>query len=127
MAKRRARDSKKEVRWRKIVGAQRRSGQTVRQYCREKDLAESAFWFWKRELARRDAEKPTLYPGVRHLKRRKGRQRSLPSLVPVTIGPALSATAPVEVLLPQGVNVRVSSSCDEAMLRMVLSVLESGA
>jgi hypothetical protein len=45
MAKKKARDLKKEARWRKIVAAQRRSGQTVRQYCQENLLAESAFWF----------------------------------------------------------------------------------
>lgn len=64
MAKR-GRDLKKESRWRKPVLAQQRSGQTVRQYCRENGLTESAFWFWKRELARRAGEKPTRRPGDR--------------------------------------------------------------
>ena len=45
----------------------------------------------------------------------------------MTIGPAVSTTAPIEVLLSQGVSVRVSAGCDEAMLSMVLSVLESSA
>jgi hypothetical protein len=126
---RRTRDPKKEASWRKLTSGQQHSGQTVREYCRANALAESSFWFWKRELARRDAEKPSRRPGGQSLKHHKGRQRTprLPALVPVTIGPAVSTTAPIEVLLSRGVSVRVSAGCDEAMLSMVLSVLESGA
>ena len=126
---RRTRDPKKEASWRKLTSGQQHSGQTVREYCQANALAESSFWFWKRELARRDAEQPSRRPGGASLKRRQGRQRTprLPALVPVTIGPARNTTAPIEVLLSQGVSVRVASSCDEALLRLVLSVLESGA
>jgi transposase len=123
MAKR-VRDLKKEAGWRKLVSAQQRSGQTVRQYCQENGLAESAFWFWKRELARRDAEKPARHPGGRSSARRNQPARRLPSLVPVTIGPALPHAASVEVLLARGVSVRVGAGCDEATLRMVLAALE---
>jgi hypothetical protein len=124
MARRRARDLQKEARWRKVVATQRRSGHSVRQYCQENDLPESAFWFWKRELARRDAEKPALRAGGQSSSRRTGRQRSpLPSLVPVTIGAALST--PLEISFAHGVNVRVGSGCDEALLQVVLRALES--
>jgi len=124
MAKKKARDLKKEARWRKIVAAQRRSGQTVRQYCQENALAESAFWFWKRELARRDAEEPTRHPGGGSSTRFNGPARHLPSLVPVMIGPAVGTIAPIEVLLSHGASVRVAAGCDEATLRMVLAALE---
>lgn len=126
---RRTRDPKKEASWRKLTAAQRHSGQTVREYCQANGLAESSFWFWKRELARRDAERPGRRPVGARPERRQGRERTprVPALIPVTIGPAMHTTAPLEVLLSQGVSVRVASSCDEALLRMVLSVLESGA
>jgi len=123
MAKRRARDPKKEARWRRLVSAQQRSGQTVRQYCQANALTESAFWFWKRELARRDAEKPAQRPGGPSSVHRHEPARRLPSLVPVTIGRAITHAAPVEVLLPHGVCVRVAAGCDEATLRTVLSAL----
>jgi hypothetical protein len=125
MAKNKARDLKKESRWRKLVSAQQRSGQTVRHYCQEKGLTESAFWFWKRELARRDAEEPTRHPGGQSSQRRNGRARPVPSLVPVTIGPALPHATSIEVLLPHGASVRVAAGCDEATLRMVLAALGS--
>jgi hypothetical protein len=124
MTKRRARDLKKEARWRKLVSAQQRSGLTVRQYCQENALAESAFWFWKRELARRDAEKPARRPGGRSSAQRNEPARRLPSLVPVTIGPAVGTIAPIEVFLSHGASVRVAAGCDEATLRMVLAALE---
>lgn len=127
MARRRARDLKREARWRKVVATQRRSGHSVRQYCQESGLPESSFWFWKRELARRDGEKPTRPSGRQGSNRRQGGQRSprKPSLVPVTIGAALGAMAPIEISFAHGVNVRVASDCEEALLRIVLSALES--
>lgn len=124
MAQRRACDLKKEFRWRKLASAQQRSGQTVRQYCQENALAESAFWFWKRALARRDAEKSVTLSGGQSSARPKEPLRRPPSLVPVTIGPALPHGAAIEVLLPHGASVRVSAGCDEATLRIVLSALE---
>jgi hypothetical protein len=48
----------------------------------------------------------------------------MPSLLPVTIGPALGGLAPIEVSLPRGMSVRVAAGCDEALLRMVLLALE---
>jgi len=146
MAKRRTRDLKKEARWRKVVAQQQRSGLSVRQYCQEHSLTESAFWFWKRELARRDAEQrlttsqtrlttASLLPGPRRgPARRESSQGRRPrergpalGLVPISIGPALGAMATIEVVLSGGVSVRVMAGCDEATLRMVLwAVSNSG-
>lgn len=53
----------------------------------------------------------------------------MPALVPVRIGRvpggmAPIEMAPIEISLAPGVNVRVGSGCEEALLRMVLSALE---
>jgi hypothetical protein len=48
-------------------------------------------------------------------------------LVPVTIGPAVSTAAPIEVLFSGGTRLRVAAGCDEAMLRMVLAALEKAS
>jgi len=127
MAQGKQRDLRLEARWRKRLARHERSGVTAREFCRRQALAESAFWFWKRELARRDAEKPARHPGGRSAARRNQPALRLPSLVPVTIGPALPHAAPVEVFLPHGVRVRVAAGCDEAMLRMVLLALEKAS
>ncbi len=50
------RDAAKERRWREAVKRFVRSGLGVRAFCRREKLTESAFYFWRRELDRRDAE-----------------------------------------------------------------------
>ena len=46
-------DPEKERYWREVVHRQPLSGQSVREYCRETGVKESAFYWWRRELARR--------------------------------------------------------------------------
>ncbi len=43
----------KERRWQEVVRGQPRSGQSVREYCRDVGVKESAFYWWRKELARR--------------------------------------------------------------------------
>lgn len=117
-AKGKRRDAGREARWRKLVAAQSHSGRNVRAYCREHGLVESAFWFWKRELARRDAEE-----AKGRNSKPKGASRR-PAFVPVSLASATSV-APLEVVLTGGVSVRVAAGCEEGTLRMVLEVLES--
>ena len=128
MRKRKSRDLAKESRWRKHVAEQRRSGETVRQYCQQNALSESSFWFWKRELARRAREKGAgLKDG--HIKRRSSdgsqprRDRAVSSLIPVKIDSAWSL--PIEISLPGGTTVRVAAGCDVSTLRTVLAALET--
>ena len=119
------RDLQLEAQWRKALSRQQRSGVTAREFCRREGVKESAFHFWKRELTRRDAESPARHVGNRSSIGRRERAARLPSLVPVMIGPAnLQHTAAIEVVLSQGVSVRVAAGCDEAMLRMVIAALE---
>ena len=47
-----ARNLRKEREWRERVRRQERSGESVRAFCRREDLQESAFYAWRRELAR---------------------------------------------------------------------------
>jgi len=51
----RRRDAGKERHWREVIRAQGVSGRSVRAYCRGAGVKESAFYWWRRELARRDA------------------------------------------------------------------------
>ena len=46
-------DPEKEQYWRGLVQGRGRSGQSVREYCRRAGVKESAFYWWRRELARR--------------------------------------------------------------------------
>jgi transposase-like protein len=44
----------KETFWRQAVGECQSSGQSVREFCRQRELKESLFYAWRRELSRRD-------------------------------------------------------------------------
>ena len=56
MAERRARDLKKEASWRRLIRRQARSGLTIRAWCLDQRVNEATLYWWRRELARRDAE-----------------------------------------------------------------------
>jgi transposase-like protein len=43
----------KQRHWEEVVRRWREGGQSVRAFCRDEGLRESAFYFWRRELARR--------------------------------------------------------------------------
>ena len=55
MAKRGMRDLDKESEWRRSIAAQAESGKSVRLWCGLHDVKENSFYWWRRELARRDA------------------------------------------------------------------------
>ena len=50
------RDLKRELIWRRHLEQQRSSGVTVRAYCLANTLRETSFFYWKKEIARRDRE-----------------------------------------------------------------------
>lgn len=51
------RDLEKEAAWRRRLREQGKSGQSVRAWCRRHGVRETAFYWWRKELARRDAER----------------------------------------------------------------------
>jgi len=53
---RRRRSLEREARWRHVFRRHDSSGLSVRAFCRREKLHESAFYFWRRAVAERDAE-----------------------------------------------------------------------
>jgi hypothetical protein len=56
-SKRWSRSAEKEASWRGHVSRQAVGGVSIRAYCREYGLSEPAFYAWRREIAKRDAER----------------------------------------------------------------------
>jgi transposase len=113
MAKGARRDRQREVEWRHIVREQARSGLSIREFCTKSKLAESAFYFWRRELARRQAEQE---------QRRERPHAFLPVRVaedPLPVGPGR-----IEIVLSSGRRVHVTAPVDRQVLADVLAVLE---
>ena len=122
-AGRRRRDPAKEAFWREAVSRQRHSGLGVRAFCAGEGLEATAFYFWRREIGRRDGR--TGRHGIRdHSKRPR-----VPAFVelrppPATSPAPLTAEAPVEVRLRHDRRVLIRAGCDTALLQQVLAVLE---
>ena len=73
MAKKGERDPKRERFWRAALRRQQTSGLTAKEFCRREQLAETAYYYWRRELARRDQE-----PGARAEREKRVRAPAVP-------------------------------------------------
>ena len=104
MAKGNPRDPKRERRWRRHLERQAASGLSIRDYCAKHGLHEAAFYFWRREIAQRDAEAP--------------------AFVPVTLAAAAAAEPPIDIRLANGQRLRVRPGCDTTLLAAVIAALE---
>ena len=119
-AGRRRRDPAKEAFWREAVPRQRQSGLGVRAFCDREGLKATAFYFWKREIGRRDAGRL-----------RTGRVVRKPGPAFVELLPAAPVPEParqsevaIELLLSHGRRVLVRGGCDVALLGRVVAALE---
>jgi len=117
MAKCVKRDRQRELQWRRWVREHQRSGLSVRVFYRQRKLAESAFYFWRRELQRRQAEQE---------QRPRGDSPDAPAFVPVRVEPpSVPATrSHMEIVLSSGRRVHMVGPVDRAALADVLAVLE---
>ena len=127
--------------WQGAVRQWRRSGQPVRDYCLAHGLKESAFYFWRRQLARRGTTGPQRQKGGGQppaAKTRRGERASPPPrasharpdearFLPVRLlmGREQVAAGGVEIVLGGGRTVRVPAGFDRQTLADVLAVLEA--
>lgn len=128
--------SKRQIYWEEAMRRWRNSGQSVREFCRNEGVRESAFYFWRRELAQRsqrtdavNRSRPQANPlttASRSPKRTPARHSSIPSFLPVRVveDAAAEATSGVEIILAHGRTVRVRSGFNRQTLADVLAVLE---
>jgi transposase-like protein len=101
------RDPRRERLWREAMAGWQGSGLSVRQYCRRRQLSESAFYFWRRELQRRAVQR-------------------VPSTSPHFVPVSVLASATVEVRCPSGHVVSLATA-DAATLRMLFAALVTEA
>jgi len=116
MAKGKGRDRRLEVRWRRIIRQHGRSGLSVRDFCRRGKLTETAFYFWRRELERRQAEQ----------EQRRSDPPASPAFVPVRVEEHSGSRADgrIEIELAGGRRVHVAAPVDRQALADVLAVLQ---
>jgi len=103
------RDGEKERLWRRRFKEFERVGESIRAFCRSRDIPEAQFYSWRREIRRRDQEKV----------------KSAPLLAPVAIvGDRTSSAEPIELVLDE-VTLRVPATATRESLATILDVLES--
>ena len=90
--------------WRQRIAEQETGGQSIRAYCRERELKESAFYGWRGRLQKQDT--PVRFALVE-------------------TKPAVETPPPLELLLASGDRLRIPS--DAATLKLVLAVLREPA
>lgn len=118
MATGKQRDGRREARWRRIIAEQEHSGVGVRAFCRAGGLRETAFYYWRRELQRRQGEQG---------QRRLDKPPAAPMFVPVHLAKHDAPAAPIEIVLPTGCRVHVTGPVDRQALTDILTALHDAA
>jgi hypothetical protein len=110
---RQQRDLKRERTWRRHIAEQRASGLTIRAYCDARQIRETAFYFWRTEIAKRDREAAS---------EPKAAAAFVPVAVVANSSPASSA---IDIRLASGHHLRVRAGCDCRLLAEVVAVLQA--
>jgi hypothetical protein len=103
------RSRKAGVRWQRLISEQAQSGRTVAAFCRKRKLCASHFFWWKKRLHERSAEK---FVEV--------------NLATVSAEPSTPSDARVEIRLRNGRSLVVGRGFDVEQVRMLVAVVEAG-
>ena len=92
--------------WRERIAEQERSGASVKQFCKERELTECSFYAWRKRLRQR--QEPVRFALV---ERRAGSRQED------------SSQGSLELVMPKGARLRISPGVDSTTLRTVLEAL----
>jgi hypothetical protein len=116
------RDVEKERHWRKVIGEAARSGVSIRRFCQQRRLKESQFYWWQRELKKRQQAR-TLASQSRS---KAGKEAKQATFALVSEDGSEVGSAGIELVLRDGRRLRIGKGVDEDTLRTVVGVLEEG-
>ena len=100
------RDADKEKFWREMIGEAERSGKSARGFCQERDLKESQFYAWRRELRLRDSGETE--------------RSGFVELVPAT---GTNATSGVSLKVNERISIVLEQGFDVVTLKAALAAL----
>lgn len=107
-------DVEKERYWQRTIGEAARSGISIREFCRQRRLKESQFYWWQRRVKAGGKERTIA-------KRRTERGAASFALVSEEGG---TMAAGIELVLRDGRRLRISKGVEEETLRAVLAAME---
>ena len=90
--------------WRKVIGEQLENGQPIRAFCRERELSEASFHWWRKQL-------------------RKDRTVQFALLDPSADGNGVMPR--LELVLRTGERLRIGNGVDTTTLRVVLDAVRA--
>jgi transposase-like protein len=90
-------DEKREY-WSKLIAEQEASGQTIQAFCQEHGVGDHCFYYWRKRLQKNEPVQFALLKTV-------------------------ASAAPLELILPNGEQLRIPNGVDAATLRLVLDVV----
>src|SRR5215472_7257265 len=105
-------DVEKQRYWQRTIGDAARSGMSIREFCRQRRLRESQFYWWQRKL------KPSRQERSRSVVQDKAASFALVS------EDGVSMPAGLELVLRDGRRLRISQGVQEETLRAVLAAME---
>jgi len=114
MSSRRKGDAEKARYWQRTISEAARSGISIRQFCRQRRLKESQFYWWQHQLRASRGAGTTPRPSG------NGRPASF-ALVSDETG---ARDAGIELVLGDGRKLHIRQGVDEETLRSVLAALE---
>lgn len=100
--------------WQDTIKNWRDSGLSVRQFCKDRDLPNSSFYYWRKKLTKTKASET-------------GRQKAKKASTFIEVSIQDGGSSTLELVLTSGNTLKISPSIDNRALSNVLSVLrESG-
>lgn len=113
MSKRKRIQPKRPADWRRIVGQWRKSGLSVREFCRRHKISETSFYQGRRGLGTSKAS--------------SGRKPVKDKFVEVNLTPLPDSPACLEIIWTEPPVVKIHPGCDAALLREALGFLAKQA
>jgi len=107
------RDSSREAFWRRMLRRRAKSGMTIAEFCASEAVTVSAFYYWQRQIRRRDVAAEA----------ENSDSTGEPTFLPVQILDDQVAAAPVEIVVGDGYVIRVSEAATIDHVRRVLQAV----
>jgi hypothetical protein len=123
------RNAAKEQEWRELFAEQTRSGLPVARFCQQRGIQASVFYYWRKELARREIQRKAVEPTAKAVTAfaqvAVTHEKLQPS--PTLVSQADPSAARIVVALASGERVELSPGFDPASLRAVMAVLRGAS
>jgi len=118
------RSVEKEAFWRNVLRQHQKSELSIRGFCRRKGISEPAFYAWRKEIRKRDAERDVTNE---HVLQATGHQTLIPVEVVEADGSRLpdgtQGSPPLELQTPNGFTLRFHQQIDPRQLSHLVSAI----